>query len=117
MELVVELSKGTVVLSDVDQMQRFAVRAVGPNGRHGSHDVAALGDALAEHDAGKVEVEGDVLVPAGAVRRLAVEAAAERGRALGDEWEAGLEAMLEYAATRGWLAEDGSIRAHVEWEG
>ena len=25
--------------------------------------------------------------------------------------------MLEYAAKKGWTTDDGSIRAHVEWEG
>ncbi len=116
MEVVVELSTGRVVLADVDQMDRFAVRPVPPppgepldGDRH-----QVLGSALHEHGAGQVEADGDVLVPVAAVRRLAAEAALRRGRPLGPEWETAFGAMLDFAATRGWMTGD-AIRAHVDW--
>lgn len=32
-------------------------------------------------------------------------------------WRARLEAMLDYAATKGWIRdEDGAVRAHLEWQ-
>lgn len=48
------------------------------------------------------------LVPAG-LERLA-------GAAADDEWRAGLDATLAYAEANGFLAENGAVRAHVEWE-
>lgn len=40
-------------------------------------------------------------------------------RALGTSkdaaWVSGLEAMLEYAAARGWVDPSGAVRAHCEW--
>jgi hypothetical protein len=30
-------------------------------------------------------------------------------------WREGLEKMFEYAASHGWLDENGAVRAHVEW--
>jgi hypothetical protein len=30
------------------------------------------------------------------------------------KWQAGLSAMIEYAAQHGWVDADGRIRAHVE---
>jgi len=30
------------------------------------------------------------------------------------QWTAQLEAMLAYAGSKGWLREDGAVRAHVE---
>ena len=34
---------------------------------------------------------------------------------LGSEWDEAFAAMIEAADTRGWIADDGSIRAHIEW--
>jgi hypothetical protein len=44
-----------------------------------------------------------------AVRRLAGDRAATA------EWGKGFSAMLGYAESKGWIADD-AIRAHVEWE-
>jgi hypothetical protein len=117
MELVVELSTGRVVLADIDEMKRFAVRPVPPPpGESLDGDrLEVLGSALHEHGAGQVGTDGDVLVPTAAVRRLAAEAALDRGRPLGPEWDSGFTAMLDFATTRGWMSGD-SIRAHVDWE-
>ena len=117
MELVVDLSTGTVDLHDGEVMGRFSLRAIrreaGDGGDNGA--LGALAAALSVHDAGTVEPNGDVAVPAAAVRRLAVEATEAQGRPLDDEWETGFAAMLEHASTAGWITGDGSIRVHVEW--
>jgi len=118
MELVVDLSTGAVDLHDGDEMERFSLQALRREASDGGDNGAlgALAAALSVNDAGTVEPNGDVAVPATAVRRLAAEAADAQGRSLGDEWESGFAAMLEHAATAGWIAEDGSIRVHVEWK-
>lgn len=36
-------------------------------------------------------------------------------RAEDPSWQEGLEKMFDYAASHGWLNEDGAVRAHVEW--
>jgi hypothetical protein len=46
---------------------------------------------------------------------MAADAATEEGELLDSEWEADFASMLEVAAANGWIAEDGSIRAHVVW--
>jgi len=117
MELVVDLSTGAVDLHDGGAMGRFSLRAVrreaGDGGGNGA--LGALAAALSVHDAGTVEPNGDVAVPAAAVRRLAAEAAEAQGHSLDGEWESGFAAMLEHASTAGWITGDGSIRVHVEW--
>jgi hypothetical protein len=117
MELVVDLSTAAVTLRDHDGMTDFSVLAVGEQPGDGERNGAlgALAAALSVHDAGTVDPAGDVLVPPMALERLAGEAAVLEGGALSSDWGGRFAAMLEYAATRGWLADDGSIRAHVEW--
>ncbi len=117
MELVVDLSSGSVALRDRDEMGRFALRALRREAADGGENGAlgALAAALSVHDAGTVEQGGDAVIPPPAVRRLAAEAAVAGDRSLDDRWEAGFAAMLEHAATAGWITDDGSIRVHVEW--
>lgn len=31
-------------------------------------------------------------------------------------WKESLEKMFEFAQSRGWVNEEGAVRAHVEWE-
>ncbi|MGO8871874.1 MAG: hypothetical protein ACLQPH_10845 [Acidimicrobiales bacterium] len=119
MELVVDLSTAAVSLRHYEDLGRFSVQVVRqePDDDGGNGALGALAAALSLHDAGTVAPDGDVLVPQGAVRRLAETAATDAGGSLDDAWESGLGAMVAYAGTKGWLADDGSIRAHVEWVG
>jgi len=123
MELVVDLSTAAVTLEGRDDMERFSVVVVpgqpDDGALAGQPDDGALGAvaaALSVQDAGVVEPSGDALVTVAAVRRLAGEAARSEGQPLAPGWERGFTKMLEYADTRGWLA-DGAIRAHIEWAG
>ncbi|MFE4503194.1 hypothetical protein ACFRFQ_25345 [Rhodococcus sp. NPDC056743] len=94
---------GGVRLVDWDTFTAFAVHA--PIG----HDVESVGKALEADAAGEVE-DGRAWISADAVARLAGEAGA------GDDWQSGFEAMVEYARLKGWLREDGAIRAHIEFD-
>jgi hypothetical protein len=118
MELVVDLSTGGVTMRDANDLKRFSVAAVPQRDGDGEENGAfeAMASALSVHHVGTIEASGDVLVSVEAVRRLATESAFTTGSTLDAEWDTGLAGMLEYAATQGWIAEDGSIRAHVEWE-
>jgi hypothetical protein len=117
MEVVVDLSSGRVLLEHRDELGLFSVHARRGHPDNGEADEAlgALAAALSLHDAGTVDPAGDALVPPAAVRRLATEAALEEGRPLDPGWEARFGGMLEYAAGKGWIADDGAVRAHVEW--
>jgi hypothetical protein len=67
-----------------------------------------LADVLEPY--GSIASGGDALVRIDAVQALA----ADRGR--DPEWLAQLDAMVGYARSRGWLAENGSaIQAHCEY--
>ncbi len=52
---------------------------------------------------------GHVFVTVDELRRLAGE------RAEDAEWLRRLDDMVGYAESKGWIGEDGSIRAHLEW--
>lgn len=116
MELVVDLATAVVTLRDPEVFTAFAVRALpGQAGDGAGTDaLGALAAALSVHDAGWVDQAGNVFVPPDAVRSLA--AAALSGGTVDTDWDAGFRAMVEHAATKGWIADDGSIQAHVEWE-
>jgi len=118
MVLVMDLSTGGVTMRDANDLKRFSVAAVPPRNGDGGENGAldAMASALSAHGVGMIDASGDVLVSVEAVRRLATESATTTGCTLDAEWDAGLAGMLEYAATQGWIADDGSIRAHVEWE-
>ncbi len=129
MDLVVDLVTGDVTVSEPADLRRFAVVGVSPadtaspggdtggasGGASGAGpDAGALGalaGALSIEDTGMVEPDGTVLIDPGALRRLA-----HLDHQLPDGWEAEFDSMLEHAATAGWIAADGSIKAHVEWK-
>jgi len=116
MELFVDLSTADVKLRHREDMGRFSVQALLPD--DDGQDLGALGAlaaALSVHDAGTVDPDGQVFVPPGVVRRLAGDAATQDHEDLGSDWDEAFATMLEAAGTRGWLADDGSIQAHIEW--
>jgi hypothetical protein len=117
MDVVVDLSTGDLSLDDPADLRHFAVVARSPHhaGRDAAEDagpgaLGALAAALSLEHAGLVEPDGTVRIFPDAVRGMA------RGvRGLPDDWEAGFVSMLDAAATKGWIGDDGSILAHVEW--
>ena len=126
MEVVVDLRTGAVAVAEPIDLQHFSVVAVAraeatvgdptidPAGDDPSADAAstrALAEALRQSKMGEVQPDGSALVDPDGVRRLATA-----GNQLPDDWDAEFASMLAYAASRGWIADDGSIRAHVEWK-
>lgn len=85
-----------VTLEHPDDFQRFDVL------RRGEVDVAA---AVAEHRWGTVDSSGDVMV---SIDRLRQAGPDDRN------WHEGLDKMVQYARSKGWLSPDGThIQAHV----
>ena len=120
MEVVVDLGTADVVLRQPDDMGRFAVRAMSslPDGASEGPPTAtldALAAALGDHGLGRVEADGTVFIPPDQVRILAARAASDAGHPLPVEWEANFASMIEFAASKGWIASDGAIAAHIEW--
>lgn len=122
MRIVVDLSSGAVSLEEPSDMERFSVLVL-PAAPGDPTDEAALGAvaaALSVHDAGTVDRDGNASVPLDVVRRLADQATGD-GAVDGDgstrdpDWEARFVAMVDRARTRGWVTDEGAIRAHIEW--
>jgi hypothetical protein len=116
-QVVVDLSSGSVSLGERADMQHFSVLVL-PAGPEDVADPGALGAvaaALSVHDAGTVDPDGNAFIPVGAVRRLA-RVDGEQGE-LDDDWESGFTGMVEQASTQGWVTDEGAIRAHIEWSG
>ena len=88
----------TVTLEDADNFRAFQIEASGPRDR--------MGDAIAPYgrwDGEHAWFEADKVV----------ELAGERGRA--EDWQQSFSGLKDYAASHGWTADDGGLRAHVEW--
>ena len=93
-----------VTLEEPEDTKRVHLAVVG------GKDVGRVYGALVDAAAGRLEGD-DAQIAVDAVRRMAA------GR-VGPRWDEELDAMLEFARSKGWLDETGStIRAHVEWPG
>jgi hypothetical protein len=118
MEVVVDLGTAEVVLHQPDDTAHFAVRVVGAGDEAGGPATGAL-DTLAatlrDRGVGRLDAEGTAFIPPDQVRALAERAASDAGHPLAAGWEADFTAMLEFAASKGWVATDGAIAAHIEW--
>ncbi len=89
----------TITLEDADNFGEFHVVVDG--------DVAAAVDALGGR-AGPSERDNHLWVDIALVRELATDAA-------DTDWEARFEAMLAYAASKGWVDEPaGRVEAHIQ---
>ncbi len=116
MELVVDLATKEVTLRDDDDLTRFSVRAIPRPGKgSGCVDLSAVAQALEARSVGTVDPDGHALIPPAEIRRLARESSSGRRTTVGQQWDDGFSSMLEYAASKGWVAADGAVRAHIEW--
>ena len=100
------ISSGSVHLVDPQDVTSFrAVRAADL----GAEELAVI---VQREGLGEMLPSGDhLMVALDAVRRMAA------GR-VGPGWERDLDAMVAYAAGKGWLSADGTrVRAHVETDG
>jgi hypothetical protein len=116
MDLRVDLVTGHVVLDGWETMTSLSVQVDGGSGDEPDPDAdGRLDSILARSGAGRATSDGDALLPAAVVRDLAVTAAEAAGRSRDGSWDEGFAGMLEFAGTKGWIDDDGAIRAHVEW--
>jgi len=114
MRVAVDLATGCVTLEGWEDQTALDVRVDGgPD--HGPDADAGLSALLASAGVGRVGPGGDVLFPPDALRGLARAAASAAGCRLGAGWDEGFAGMLAYADDRGWIDDDGAVRAHVEW--
>lgn len=98
--MVIVVGNAAVRLDEPEDLNGFKVRV-------DAGDEASAAQALAS--VGRMADRETAWIRAGAVRALA------HGR-VGHDWDDGFEAMLDYAASKGWLTDDRSeIQAHVEW--
>jgi hypothetical protein len=90
-----------VELVEPEDFKRFQVTVRGG-------DTAALEEVLATKGIGRLLPSGDAMIDTSAVARMA-------GGRVSEDWEAKFDAMLMYAASKGWMdGPGGSIQAHVE---
>ncbi|HMD46363.1 MAG TPA: hypothetical protein VKG43_09395 [Acidimicrobiales bacterium] len=108
MVIVVDLTNGIVTLVAPDDTDHFAVRVSAPAGATGSSSAGGLARILAATGVGRLDAGGDAFVDPEAVRFRAA------GQ-VDDRWDDRFAAMCRFATTKGWTADDGAIRAHVEW--
>jgi hypothetical protein len=91
-----------VTLEEPGDTKRFHVAVTGGD------DYPMVFGALVDAAAGRLEGD-DAWITVDAVRRMA------RGR-VEPSWDEELDAMLDFARSKGWLDEQGNaIRAHIEW--
>jgi hypothetical protein len=116
MELIVDTTTKELSVRAGDDLTRFSVRVLPRRDRDdGDAGLEAVADALRAHAAGTVDPQGDACIAPGVIRRLVHEAASAGGSGIDAGWDARFSSMLDEAASRGWVAEDGGVRAHVEW--
>ena len=98
-----ETTSAEVTLADPDDCTRFHVSVRGPG------DEAGVDDALRSTGTGWLH-DGAAFVRVERVQELA---AAQ----VPDDWRERFGSMLEFAAGKGWMSDDGqAIRAHLEWQ-
>jgi len=104
MLIVIDVAQGRVSLEDPSDFTRFSVDVVGEGGGEAGD---ALAEAVRRSGIGRLREDGEHLVvdPA-ALRALA-------GPAADQAWDEGFSGMCAYAATKGWMEDDG-VTAHIE---
>jgi hypothetical protein len=96
----IRIDATTATLAEPDDFKAFRVVVKG--------DLAPDAYAAAVAPFGRIADADHVFVTVEGLKRLAGE------RAQDPQWNASLDGMLGYAASQGWLADDGAIRAHVD---
>ena len=94
---------GDIALVEPEDLKRFHLAGIRPS-RDDLEDWTRRGMEL-DDDAAHARVD-----PA------TVLAMAEDGRDLPEAWRADFEAMVSYAASKGWTDERGWLRGHTEWQ-
>ena len=102
------LEDGIVVLREPEDTGAFALLVAGPADASASSQAEHLARVLQATGVGRLASDGHAFVVPDAVRFMAA------GQ-VDNGWDERFETMLSYAATKGWLDDDGAIQAHVVW--
>lgn len=98
--MIVRVRAGAASVEDADDCARLHVES--------TLDREAVARALAETGTGTLTADGDVLLDLGALHDRA------RAAATAADWEDRWQAMVGYAARKGWLSADGhGVQAHL----
>jgi hypothetical protein len=98
--MIIDVTASGVALRELRVFDDFHVEVA---------DGVDLGEALTLAHAGRPIGDGDVFVSTSWIRTVMAEREDDD-----EEWQAGFEAMLGYARSRGWMSEDGDgFRSHV----
>ena len=100
MHVHIDTIRGTAEVREAANLKQFSVRTTGPT------DVDSLSRGLGE--LGRVDSTDHAWIDISALR-------AASGRSSDSDWSSGFEAMIAYAASKGWVDETGTaVRAHIE---
>ncbi len=114
--MVVDLPSGRVGLTGWSMLHSLVVCVDGGRGvRRDEVSEWRLTTVLAGAGVSRASGTGEALVPGRVLHDLAEVAASTEGTRLDDEWDRAFAAMLDVAASEGWVDDEGAIRAHVEW--
>jgi hypothetical protein len=97
--MFVRITQEQVTLEEPDDCGRLHVEASGA-------DDERVGQALQDDGLGALESDHALLDPT-ALKRLAA------GR-VGGDWDERFGRMIDYATSKGWVAADGRLQAHLE---
>ncbi len=115
MHLLVDLATGSVAVDEWQTLTSLAVLVADADGASASGSEERLTSVLAGVGAARSVQDGDALLPPTLLTDLAADAARADGQPLDVAWGEQFAGMLAYAGTKGWIEDDGAIRAHVEW--
>lgn len=98
--MIVVIDERGVELAEPEDLTRFSARVTVP--------LPAAGRALLNAGAGALLDDSHVAVREAWLR--------SRAGGLSDtaEWRDGFDRMLAYAESKGWITDDGAVRAHIE---
>jgi hypothetical protein len=114
-EVVVDLATATVAPDGWNTVTSLAVQVDGGTGSPDEAAEARLATMLAGAGVSRSAAHRDVCVAPSVLRDLAARAATVAGHTLDAAWDEGFAGMVADAGTKGWIDDDGAIRAHVEW--
>jgi hypothetical protein len=98
----IDLHSGGVTLRDPDDFTRFSALV------EGDGDRSRLEQVVRAAGLGRVSEDGDHVVVDPAGLRALAGPGADAG------WDEGLSGMVAYAASKGWVEDDGGVLAHIE---
>jgi hypothetical protein len=113
--LLVDLGTGSVAVDEWQTLTSLAVLVAVADGSSAFGSENRLTSVLADVGAARSAPDGDALLPPTLLADLAADAARADGQPLDVAWGEGFAGMLAFAGTKGWIEDDGAIRAHVEW--